>query len=92
MFLIRYISKNFCMKVKSTLITTFLFAYSFVLVALENIKVTPKDLQNISKRWSKYHPGDVVFLNSGGNLLVFRAGAARFVTCSGTSLSPVERN
>ena len=57
------------MKVRSTLITLFLLAFSIVLIAQEAVQFTPKDLQNISKRWSKYHPSAVVLLSSGDTLI-----------------------
>lgn len=57
------------MKIKSTLITLFLLTFSFVLIAQEAVQFTPKDLQNISKRWSKYHPKAEVFLENGDTLI-----------------------
>lgn len=57
------------MKFKSPLITLVLLAFSFVLVAQEAVQFTPKDLQNISKRWSKYHPEAEVFLQNGDTLI-----------------------
>ena len=57
------------MKVKRPLITIFLFTFSFVLVAQDSIQFSPGDLQNISKRWSKYHPDATVVLNSGDTLI-----------------------
>ncbi len=56
------------MKVKSTLITLFLLGFSLVLIAQEAIQFTPKDLQHISKRWSKYHPMAEVLLHNGDTL------------------------
>ncbi len=57
------------MKLKSTLLTLFLLTFSFFLVAQEAIQFTPKDLQNIAKRWSKYHPEAEVFLHNGDTLI-----------------------
>ena len=57
------------MNIKSSLITLLLLTFSFLLVAQETIQFTPKDLQNISKRWSKYHPEAVVLLHNGDTLV-----------------------
>jgi hypothetical protein len=56
------------MKVKSTLIFLCLVSFSFVLLAQESIQFSPKDLQHITKRWSKYHPKAEVLLRSGDTI------------------------
>jgi hypothetical protein len=56
------------MIVKSTLISLCLIVFSFALLAQEAIQFSLKDLDHISRRWSKYHPVAEVFLHNGDTL------------------------